>query len=443
MNPKDTEVGLELFPCYSVYAKSIKPGSNVTFNDNATSYPVKLSDLERGEYFVQAVWDRSLGGRSIAASPGNIYSQSINVTFTKDTKKIFTIKCDQVITEQVFAETESVKELKVHSSLLTSFYKRPITVNAAVVLPAEYFSEPIRKFPVIFKIFGYGSDYHTFSGMKNSEFQPFDTTAIIRVYLDGNCPLGHSEYANSENNGPWGDAFVEEFIPSLEKQYRCNGARLITGHSSGGWSVLWLQIRYPKIFAGCWSSSPDPVDFRSFLKINLYTDKNMFNNKDGELRPYATIAGRFPWLYVKDIYRTENVISRGEQMHSFEAVFSRKNKEGDPEKLCDPNTGEIDSLTVMHWKDYDISLYLRTNWDGIKQDLDGKIRISVGQDDNWFLNYPVQLLEEEMKKLDSRFVFAYYPGDHLTVFTDEYRILGTQFLEQKYVEWLDTTNKSK
>lgn len=181
-NPKDTEVGLELFPCYSVYAKNMKPGSNIAFNDYAISYPVKLSDLERGEYFVQAVWDRNLGGRSIAASPGNICSQAIKVTFTKDTKKIFTIKCDQAIPEQVFIETETVKELKVHSSLLTSFYKRPMTVNAAVVLPAEYFSEPIRKFPVFFKIFGYGSDYHTFSGMKNSEFHPFDTTAIIRVY---------------------------------------------------------------------------------------------------------------------------------------------------------------------------------------------------------------------------------------------------------------------
>jgi len=52
----------------------------------------------------------------------------------------------------------------------------------------------------------------------------------------------------------------------------------------------------------------------------------------------------------------------GEQMRSFEAVFGNKTKHGNTERLCDPNTGEIDTLTITHWKDYDLSLYLRTNW---------------------------------------------------------------------------------
>jgi predicted alpha/beta superfamily hydrolase len=35
-----------------------------------------------------------------------------------------------------------------------------------------------------------------------------------------------------------GDALVKEFIPELEKQYRCDGARFVRGHSSGGWAAL-------------------------------------------------------------------------------------------------------------------------------------------------------------------------------------------------------------
>ena len=62
----------------------------------------------------------------------------------------------------------------------------------------------------------------------------------MELFLDGNCSWGHSTYANSDNNGPWGDAFVNEFLPALEKKYRCNGARFLAGHSSGGWSALWL-----------------------------------------------------------------------------------------------------------------------------------------------------------------------------------------------------------
>ena len=34
-------------------------------------------------------------------------------------------------------------------------------------------------------------------------------------------------------------------------------ARLLTGHSSGGWSTLWLQITYPGVFGATWSTSPE------------------------------------------------------------------------------------------------------------------------------------------------------------------------------------------
>jgi S-formylglutathione hydrolase FrmB len=379
-------------------------------------------------------------GRALNCSKSwKYFSKTIKATFTKNTNELFRILCDQIVPDPIFVETDFSKELKVKSELLTNFYKRPATIDAAVLLPKEYLTEPSKKFPVLFLVFGFGGDYHKFSGVKDLKFGLLDSTACIRVFLDGNCPLGHSVYANSENNGLWGDALVEEFIPALEKQYRCNGVRLLTGHSSGGWAVLWLQTRYPKVFAGCWSSSPDPIDFRNFVNVNLYADKNMFYDESGELRPGATVGGRFPWIYTKDMYMTEDVISLGEQMHSFEAVFGKKGKDGKPERLCNPYTGEIDSLTISHWMDYDISLYLRTQWNKIKQYLDGKVRISVGEQDNFFLNFPVHLLDEEMKKLDSKFVFAYYPGDHLIVYSTEYRNAGVQFLEQKYKEWLEKT----
>jgi hypothetical protein len=53
------------------------------------------------------------------------------------------------------------------------------------------------------------------------------------------------------------------------------------------------------------------------------------------------------------------------------------------------------------------------------------------------------MLETEMKKLHSTFQFAYYPGDHFTVSTPEYRKDGYQFLEQKYMEWLAKYQEKK
>ncbi|HEX5151945.1 MAG TPA: alpha/beta hydrolase-fold protein [Parafilimonas sp.] len=435
-SPKDEMVGVERFPCFSITVNNIKAGEKIVFDDKAVSYPVKLSDIERGEYNAQVVWDKNEGGRSIANSPGNIYNDAITVQLTKNTNAFFSINCSNVVKEKNFVETQFVKALKVPSALLSASYKRATTIDAAILLPKEYYDQPERKFPVLYLISGYGGDYHNYSG-KNDPSLPIDTTPCIRVYLDGNCSLGHCVYANSDNNGPWGDALTQELIPQVEKTYRTNKARLLTGHSSGGWTVLWLQTHYPKLFDACWSSSPDPVDFRSFQQVNLYEDKNIFYANDSSLRAAGTVAGRYPWITQKNMYAMEHVIYRGEQMHSFDAVFSTKNADGTPRRLCNELTGEIDPVTVEHWKNYDISLYLKTNWQQLQPDLEGKIRVSVGEQDNFLLNYAVHLLEDEMKKINAGFVLAYYPGDHFTVSTPEYKTAGYQFLEQKYNEIKD------
>ena len=104
-------------------------------------------------------------------------------------------------------------------------------------------------------------------------------------------------------------------------------------------------------------------------------------------------------------------------------------------------TGEVNKKVFDHWKNYDISLYLRSNWNKLQKDLQGKIRISVGDQDNFFLNSAVHLLDNEMKKLDTKFVFAYYPGDHFTVFTPEYRNSGNYFLIDKYLQWQKENKK--
>ncbi|SDE78282.1 Putative esterase [Pricia antarctica] len=441
--PKNGMVGLESFPVFSVAVENIKAGEAITIDDKANSYPTVLSDIERGEYYVQIVWDRKLGGRSIAESSGNLFNPSEKITITKDTKKVFNINATQIIPELPhFKETEFVKELKAPSELLSKFHGIPMTVDAAVILPKKYYTEPKRKFPVLFTVSGYGGDYHGYSGSEKPSIE-MDSVAVIQVFLDGNCSLGHSVYANSDNNGPWGDALTKEFIPLLEKNYRANGARLITGHSSGGWTVLWLQTQYPKVFDACWSSAPDPVDFRAFQQINIYEDKNAYYDEDGQQFLVATIAGRIPWASAKMAYQMENAVYRGEQMNSFDAVFSQKGVDGVPKRICNAETGKIDAAVVSHWKKYDIALNLKNNWNILKSELSGKVRISIGNQDNFLLNYAVMSLEKQMKAVNSTFKFGYYPGDHFTVWTPDYEKDGTQFLKQKYLEWLAASGAGK
>ena len=59
--PKEGSVGMEFFPCFSIDAANVKPGGFVVIDDKANAFPVKLSDIERGEYYVQAVWDSTQG----------------------------------------------------------------------------------------------------------------------------------------------------------------------------------------------------------------------------------------------------------------------------------------------------------------------------------------------------------------------------------------------
>lgn len=433
--PKDLNYGMPLFCVFSTTVNNVKPNATILIDDSAIAYPVKLSDIERGEYYAQAVWDRNNGGRNIGNSQDNMYNEPIKINLTKNFDETFSINCSSKIPVPKFEETDYVKELKAPSTLLSSFYKKDMTIDAAIILPAEYYSEPTRMFPVLYKVSGFGGDYHSYSG-KDAKSSPIDSIHCITVFLDGNCPTGHSTYANSANNGPWGDALVNELIPLIEKNFRCNGARFLTGHSSGGWTVAWLQVNYPKVFAGCWSSAPDPVDFRNFQLVNIYDDKNMYYDEEDNIRMDGTIAGRIPWVYLKDDYLIENVLYRGEQYQSWNAVFGDMTKDGVPESICNVNTGDIDPVVVSHWKNYDISLILRNHWEELKPDLDSKIRFSVGTDDNFFLDKSVILLEQEMNKLNSNFEFAYYPGDHFTVGFETYYKDGYQFLAKRYAEWL-------
>ena len=61
--------------------------------------------------------------------------------------------------------------------------------------------------------------------------------------------------------------------------------------------------------------------------------------------------------------------------------------------------------------------------------------MTVGEQDNFLLQGAVHLLDKEMKALNANMSFEYFPGDHFTVGTPEYREKGLKFLAGKYTEW--------
>jgi S-formylglutathione hydrolase FrmB len=204
-------------------------------------------------------------------------------------------------------------------------------------------------------------------------------------------------------------------IPHIESTYRAIGkptARFVTGHSSGGWSSLWLQTTYPDSFGGVWSTAPDPVDFRDFQKINLYAPgANMFVDDEGRPRPLAR-SGETPVVYYKTFSDMEVVIGHGGQLGSFEAVFSPKTEDG-PRKLWDRKTGAVDPVTAESWKPYDIRLKLEKEWPTIGPKLAGKLHVYMGELDTFYLEGATKLLKESLEKLGSDAKVEIFPGkDH-------------------------------
>ncbi len=238
--------------------------------------------------------------------------------------------------------------------------------------------------------------------------------------LDPDCGTGHHVFADSATNGPRGTALVEEFIPYLERTFPLIAdprARLINGHSSGGWSSLWLQVTYPDFFGGTWSTSPDPVDFRDFQRINIYAPgENMFRDREGKLRPLAR-RGNMPILFYERFSLMDDVIDWGGQLGSFEAVFSPAGKDGRPRKLWNRKTGAIDPDVAKAWEAYDINLVLERNWPVLGPKLKGKIHIYMGGMDTFYLEGATKLLKESLLKLKSDAVVVIVPNrDHGTLF---------------------------
>jgi hypothetical protein len=397
---------------FAVDVKDLKPGTPVVIDASAKAYPKAMKDLPAREYYAQAILDRDLGGISVFSSPGNLYSKAKPVEFDPKKSAKVDLTVDQTVEAPTFRETENVKLVDIPSKLLSDFHKKPMRQRAGVVLPPSWAANPDKKYPVVYEVTGFGGD-HTAARGAVGRAANTGGTEVIWVVLDCNCRLGHHVCADGENNGPVGTAFVTELIPHIEKTYHGIGtpqSRLVTGHSSGGWASLWLQVAYPDTFAGCWSTSPDPVDFRDFQRINVYeTGANYFTDHDGKVRDLSR-GDRGTTLTFKGFSAMDDQCGRGGQLTSFEAVFSPKGPDGQPKKLWDRTTGAIDPATAKAWEKYDIRLKLEREWKTLGPKLAGKLHVWCGDVDTFYLDGATRLLKKQMADLGSDAVVEMFPG---------------------------------
>ena len=161
------------------------------------------------------------------------------------------------------------------------------------------------------------------------------------------------------------------------------------------------------MFNGAWVNCPDPIDFRYYQLINLYEDENAFYpnsawRKD-PIRPFMHDVDGQILMTVKQASRMEEVLGTkgrsGQQIDVWQSVYAPVGDDGYPMSVWDKHTGVINQDVIEHMRDnYDLSHIIQRDWETLGPKLRGKLRIATGDEDNFYLEEAVMLLEDFLEE---------------------------------------------
>ena len=438
-------------PFFGVDVTQLAPGTPGVVGGSTLGYPVtSLKDIPAGDYYVQGLlnvysefrradghtlWlhDDQWEGQQFNKSPGNLVSAVRKVHLDPAKGDTIRLELTRVLPPiDLPPDSKWERHIKIQSKILTAWWGRPIYLGATVLLPRGYETDTARRYPTVYEQghfnlrppFGFSTDSSSETPEQRAarlarsarepgfEFYRAWSSAnfprMIAVTFQHPTPYFDDSYAvNSANNGPYGDALLQELIPYLEDHFRmirAPWARVLTGGSTGGWEALALQVYHPDFFGGTWVLYPDPVDFRNYEIPDVYSDTNAFVHPVAEWMTYEVpaeqeITGQ-PRISVGQESQFEAVLGSrarsGEQFAIWEATYGPTGPDGYPAELWDLRTGTIDHAVAEYFRahDYDLREYLERNWATLGPKLKGQIHVFVGDMDTFYLNLAVYRLEE-------------------------------------------------
>lgn len=404
-------------PVLSV-AATIEPGGSMTIDESVVAWPVPLGEM-KGTFRAQAVFRTNPDERSHRAW-GNPFSEIATVELDPEREDRIELSLSQVRQppERVNPDPEFGEALvwvRLRSEVLSAFRGRDVFVRAGVALPPGYFDavNAEKRWATIYVIPGFGGREDSarnyarmFATRGADEIAPL----AIHVVLDPEGPFGHHGFADSTNSGPVGVALVDELIPHLESRFRMDATtagRIVTGHSSGGWSALWLTLMHPETFGACWSNAPDPVDFGAFQMTDLYVDENLFVGADGGETPSYRLSApgidRVLMTTRQEIgveHAMDPAARSGQQWSAWMAMFSPAlASTRSPAWVADPVTGVIDRFVVEgSWANYDIAGRIVGDRERFVPLL-SRVRLAVGTHDSFYLDRAVRRLAERLVEI--------------------------------------------
>jgi hypothetical protein len=423
-------------PLFSVAVENLAPGQAAVIGATELGHPIQsLRDIPAGDYWVQpfvnvytkfaradghTVWLHmdQWEGQNWKRSPGNISGTPVQVHFDPASSAPIKLVADQVIPPvQVPPDTDTVKRLKIQSEILTKWWGQAVYLGAVITLPPGYDQHPEVKYPIIYNeghfSLGASGGAGRGGGAPPAAAETEAAPRMITVTLQHPSPYYDDSYGvNSANNGPYGDAIMQELIPAVESRFRVirePWARILTGGSTGGWIALAHQIFYPDFYGGAFASCPDSVDFRYHQIVNIYQDPNAYFVDKGWMKLDRPDT-RSPDGNVTSTMKDENWFElvqgdhtrAGGQWDIWEATYGPVGSDGYPAPIWNKKTGEIDKTVAEYWKQhYDLRNILETNWATLGPKVANKLNVYVGDADTYYLNMGVHMLENFLKVADN------------------------------------------
>jgi hypothetical protein len=421
-------------PLFSHYVEGLAPDAPTAINGDDRGHPLRsLRDLPAGDYWMQpfvnvytrfnradgkTVWlhNDQWEGQDWKRSPGNLFGDPVRVKFDPKAPAPIRLVANKAIPPiKVPPDTDLVKRIKIQSAILSKWWGQPIFLGATILLPKDYDKHPDVRYPVNyiqghFSLaapggFGRGGDFDRL-------WMAEDTPRLIYVTLQHPSPYYDDSYGvNSENNGPYGDAIINELVPAIEEKFRAikePWARILSGGSTGGWIAAAHQIFYPDFYGGTFASCPDAVDFSYHQVVDIYKDPNAYFVDKGWMK-LERPSERRPDGNLESMMKDENWFElvvgdhsrSGGQWDIWEATYSPAGPDGYPKRLWNKTTGEIDHAVADQWKKYDLAYILRTNWATLGPKVAGKLHVYVGDMDSYYLNDAVENLNDFLSKADN------------------------------------------
>ncbi len=452
---------------FGMNVEGMKAGQEVTFDASHFGFPfASLADVPPGTYRAQALlhvyetFNLSTGqtvklpmdngeGQQWNRSPGNLYSQPVEVTVTAKGIEGLHLVMDQKI--QPIPEPEDtpwIKHVNIRSEKLSEFWGRDMYLGAHVLLPKGFEEHPEARYPLMIFHGHFPADFGGFRTtppdpnlepdyaarfdvkgyniIQQQEAYDFyqrwnapDFPRFLIIEIEHPTPYYDDSYAvNSASQGPYGDAITYELIPYIEQQFRGQGqgwSRFLYGGSTGGWEALAVQVMYPDEYNGCFAACPDPIDFRAYTLVDIYGNENAYYYNSAykklEIPSHRNYLGQ-----IQNTVREDNHLElvlgdksrSGQQWDIWEATYSPQGDDGYPKRLFDKQTGVIDREVAAYWQEnFDLRYILERDWDKLGPKLRGKIHIYCGDMDNYYLNNAVYLMEDFLERTTD----PYYEGE--------------------------------